>query len=80
MGVDALFFITHAQEYLKENVSAVSNETLKFLHMVVLCSVILYGITAPIVHVSLRKRRRRDDEMYNTESEYTEIESDCFKE
>lgn len=71
IGVGALFFITHANDCIK-----LDDELVKIVNMMVLCSVILHGTTAPIIHVSLKKRKRIDEEMYMTESEYTEVESD----
>lgn len=81
VGVGALFFMTHSVDELgcgpagdgRTGVEYWCAEMVYAVNMMVMCSVVLHGTTAVIIHFSLKKRRNVE-EMYNTESEYTEVE------
>lgn len=77
IGVGALFFITHARECM--SAVPIDNALVHIVNMVVLCSVLIHGTTAPIIHVSMNEHKVGPN-AYLTESECDENEvSRCKK-
>jgi NhaP-type Na+/H+ or K+/H+ antiporter len=76
MGVGAVFFAYHAIITLEHhNYSELINTILiPLVYCIVLGSIVVHGITAPIIHVHLRRGKKTDVVEEFTESEYTEFE------
>ncbi|KCZ79545.1 hypothetical protein H312_03069 [Anncaliia algerae PRA339] len=77
IGVGAIFLAEHAKQEMlhKESKIILSEDVINLVHMIVLSSVFLHGITAPVVHFHLRKSTSVDPEELYELSEYSESEA-----
>lgn len=78
IGVGAIFLAEHAKHELTHSKAGkiiLDNEVIDLIHIVVLFSVFVHGITAPVVHFHLRKSTVvKPEELYEL-SEYSETEA-----
>ncbi|EPR79068.1 Na+/H+ antiporter [Spraguea lophii 42_110] len=80
IGVGAVFFAYHTQhemEHFGKEFITLHNtfyeEIIPIIYTIVMCSIIVHGITAPIMHIHL-KRKKANTITEISESEYTEFE------
>ncbi|RVD93140.1 Na+ H+ antiporter [Tubulinosema ratisbonensis] len=82
IGVGAIFLAEHAKHELahsKAGLIILDNEVVDLIHIIVLFSVILHGITAPVVHFHLRRSTKKDPKELYELSEYSETEGNTHK-
>ncbi|KAF7682767.1 Na(+)/H(+) antiporter 1 [Astathelohania contejeani] len=78
IGVGAIFFAYHAENELKNYNFSINKILIPLVHFIVLSSVVVHGVTAPIIHFHLNFRKKRRIQVKRldiTESEYTEADN-----
>lgn len=78
IGVGCVFLMYHANENLKSaECTPLSAEMMELMYLVVVSSVLIHGITVPIIHIHLRHRSKNKNnkrQVYDY-SEYSETEN-----
>ncbi|KAI5171548.1 sodium/hydrogen antiporter [Nematocida sp. LUAm3] len=77
IGVGAIFFAHHALiELVKSPDVENTDQILNIVYSVVFISILVHGMTAPIIHLPIRRKHRRRKELENAYESDTEVEKE----
>lgn len=74
VGAGAIFLAYSAKEMLQEHKISLDGKIMNLVHLIVFSSVLIHGITVPVIHIHLRNKVKKAPKQLYEYSEYSETE------
>ena len=75
VGAGAIFLAYSANEILQKHGKMLDDMTMDLVHLIVFSSVLIHGITVPVIHIHLRNKVKKTPRQLYEYSEYSETEA-----